>query len=573
MRNNPISTLAFRIRDALGRFPGTSWLIGGAEAECSHTLRQGMLASLLIMVGSWGVGWLPMTPGSLLAANPLLLPLRTTTSGAVVCAVLLILGALLLLRSWLRLSQRVGRWDDAATGVMMRALLMWGVPLLATVPIFSRDVFSYLAQGRLLHAGLNPYESGVSQLPGWFMEGADGLWAESPSPYGPLFLVIAQLFWFISGGVPEVAILLFRMVSVIGIALIVYAVPRLARAFGSQPAWALWVSLLNPLSLLVFLPAAHNDSLMIGLMMTGCWLALGKRRLFAVLALVAAIAVKPTAMVVLPFAVLLSLDSTRSYVLRFREWAFGGVIAIGLLVAGGYALGIGLGWVTASLGAGGAIPQTAPVGLLGTGIGMLVAPLTGADVESVAQIVYAAARAAAAILLIFMLLQPRLGNPVLWSAYGLAAVVLSSSIIQPWYLLWVLPLFAVVHVYRGPVLMLVTGIVTAMVLMSTVGQLSVAQWVDTRVVIGSAVSVAVVYLIYIVFFDPNTADLFDVRQRSQRWNSADGWLRLRRLSTPHTSWTSRAGEPAPPRTAAPRSISPTPQPGQEPDCPPERPTA
>lgn len=537
MHANPVSRNAERVRTVLGQWPPTAWLIGGEEAAASHTARQGLLAALMIMVGSWGVGWLAMTPQSLLALNPLLLPLRTTTAGVVVCTVLLVLGALLLLRSWLRLSQRVGSWSPRATSVMRRTLFMWAAPLMFSLPIFSRDVYSYLAQGRVLHAGLNPYEDGVSELPGWFMEGADGLWAESPSPYGPLFLVLAQIIWFVSGGVPEIAILLFRFLSLIGMALMLYCIPRLARAFGSEPSWALWLCLLNPMTLLVFVAAAHNDSLMIGLMLAGTLAALRRRRLLGVLLLVAAIAVKPIALVVLPFILLLPLKDTASLWRRAREWALGGAVAVALLVAGGAALGIGLGWVSAALGAGAEVLQAAPVGLLGIGIGAVVEVLSGVDAALVTEAVYTVARVVAGVVVATLLLRRSVGNPVLWAAYGLTVVVLTSSIIQPWYLLWLLPFFAVVHVYRGRALVLVTTIITVMVLLSMVGQLSVAQWIDAGVINTIAISVVSLYLIYVVFLDPNTTEFFDMRRRSQRWNAEFGWRRLRELTPPRRSWT------------------------------------
>lgn len=388
----------------------------------------------------------------------------------------------------------------------------------------------------MLHAGLNPYEHGVSELPGWFMEGADGLWAQSPSPYGPLFLVLAQLIWFVSAGIPEVSILLFRGLSLIGMALMLYCIPRLARAFGSEPSWALWLCLLNPMTLLVFLPAAHNDSLMIGLMLAGTLAALRRKRVLGIVLVVAAIAVKPIAMVVLPFILLLPLRSTAALRHRFREWAIGGTAAAVLLIAGGAALGIGLGWVSAALGAGGAVLQAAPVGLLGIGLGAALNAMTGVDADLVAETVYTLARAAAGAMIAWMLLRRNVGNPVLWAGYGLTLVVLTSSVIQPWYLLWLLPFYAVVHIYRGRVLVLVTTVITVMVLLSMVGQLSVAQWINEAAIHAIAIAVVTLYLIYVVFLDPNTTEFFDMRRRSQRWNAQRGWQRLRELDTPRTSW-------------------------------------
>ncbi|MDR8018704.1 polyprenol phosphomannose-dependent alpha 1,6 mannosyltransferase MptB [Nesterenkonia aerolata] len=536
MRDSRLTRAASGLRDLLGRFPGTSWLIGGEEAEASHTLRQGMLGSLLIMVGSWGVGWLATTPGSVLVVNPLLLPLRTTTAGVVTCIVLLALGSLLLVRSWLRISQRLGGWGPHAVPVLRRALVMWGAPLLFTVPIFSRDVYSYIAQGRALHAGLNPYETGISELPGWFAEGADGLWAESPSPYGPLFLALARLIWFSSDDVPEAAVVLFRLLSLLGVVLMVVFIPRLAEGLGSDASWALWLCLLNPLSLLVFIAAAHNDALMIGLMVAGCWAMLTQRRWWGAGLLLGAVTIKPIALVVVPFAVLLLLSDTSSRRARLRQWLWIGVIAVLVLGVLGLSLRVGFGWIPAALGAGSAALPAAPVGLLGLGLGEAAAAVTAVDADTVAAVFFAVVRLFSGVVVAWLLLRPRLGNPVLWAGYGLAVVVVLSSVLQPWYLLWLLPLFAVVHVYRGRILVLVSLLITLLVVGVIVLQVSVAQWIDATTVQLIGVGVGLAYLVYLLFFDPNTAELFDISRRSERWNRSEGWARLRELSSPAVSW-------------------------------------
>ncbi len=522
------------LRRWMSGFLLTRWLIGGPEGQASHTMRQGLLASLMIMVGSWGAGWIPMHAA--VAVHPAVLPLRTTDEGAITSAILLVIGALLLMRSWLRLVQRIDIRGPRAVPAMRKALIMWSAPMLLCLPIFSRDVYSYMAQGRVLHAGLNPYESGVSELPGWYAEGADGLWAESPSPYGPLFLIIAQTVWYATDGSPELGILAFRALSVLGVILMVTYIPKLASAFGARPAWAIWLCLLNPLSLIVFIPAAHNDPLMIGLVLASAWYALRRRRLAAVLLITAAVAVKPIAMVLLPFIVLLALPDTRSYLLRIREWAFGGGLSGALLIGGGLALGVGLGWFTAALSAGSAVMQAAPVGLTGIGIGELAALMSDLDSDAVAVTVYDLARLLSALVLAAILLKPRLGNPMLWSAYGLTVVVLASSVIQPWYLLWLLPLYAVVHSYRGRVMTGIILLITVVVLLAIVGQLSVPQWMDQWAVRGAAGGVGALYLVYLAVFDPSTSRMFTFRHRSERWNAADGWLKLRELSTPETSW-------------------------------------
>ncbi len=146
--------------------------------------------------------------------------------------------------------------------------------------------------------------------------------------------------------------------------------------------------------------------------------------------------------------------------------------------------------------------QAAPVGLTGIGIGELAALMSDLDSDAVAVTVYDLARLLSALVLAAILLKPRLGNPMLWSAYGLTVVVLASSVIQPWYLLWLLPLYAVVHSYRGRVMTGIILLITVVVLLAIVGQLSVPQWMDQWAVRGPPHGVGALYLVYLAVFDP-----------------------------------------------------------------------
>src|SRR5699024_250395 len=101
---------------------------------------------------------------------------------------------------------------------------------------------------------------------------------------------------------------------------------------------------------------------------------------------------------------------------------------------------------------------------------------------------------------------------------------------------WILPLFAVVHVYRGRAMVAVVLLLSVLTLLPLIGQLSVAQWMDTLLVQAIVIAVAALYLIYIVFFDPNTTTLFSFQRASQRWNAAQGWQSLKELPKPQTSW-------------------------------------
>ena len=76
-----------------------------------------------------------------------------------------------------------------------RTLLLWVLPLLVAPPMYSRDVYSYLAQSEIAIGGLDPYRVGPAHglgLDHVFTLSVPTMWRETPAPYGPLFLWIGQ---------------------------------------------------------------------------------------------------------------------------------------------------------------------------------------------------------------------------------------------------------------------------------------------------------------------------------------------------------------------------------------------
>ena len=61
-----------------------------------------------------------------------------------------------------------------------------------------------------------------------------------------------------------VGTLLQRLVELVGVAMIVWALPRLARICGFDPVAALWLGALNPLVLFHLIGGGHNEALMLG---------------------------------------------------------------------------------------------------------------------------------------------------------------------------------------------------------------------------------------------------------------------------------------------------------------------
>lgn len=506
-RTAALTEAVYGLRHHIEHLPILHRLAGGDEAKRGVAMAQGFLASLMIMVGSWGVGWLAQSQDSLFARTTVLNPLRVETAGVIVCTILLALGSMIMCRAWLRFGQRGGPNSRASVVTVRNTVLLWTAPLLFAFPIFSRDVYSYLGQGRLMHAGLSPYANWISQLPGWFAQGSDSLWAESASPYGPLFLLAAQGVYFITGGIPELAVLLFRVLAIGGVLLCLYAVPRLAERLGSDPTWAVWISLANPLFLLTMVGGVHNDALMMGGVLLGfLWVYQG-RRFAGVLAVSAAIAIKPIVVLALPFIGLAMVPATARIGSRIRAWAYTALVSGVTLTFLGWVSGLWFGWIKAMASAGSAAFPYAPVGLLGLGIGWLVEQ-AGGNLSSTANGVYTGFKVVALALAIWLAFRRPATSPVLYSALALLASVLLAPIIQPWYLLWLVPFFAVTRVYSGRWTRFWYLLSMVLVLVGVVDQLSVAQWISLLWVRVLAAAIGLLYLGYLVFSDPKTSFIF-----------------------------------------------------------------
>ena len=103
----------------------------------------------------------------------------------------------LIVLSWVLIGRLAlpGRPRRLSRSQLSHTLAMWAVPLLVTPPLFSRDVYSYLAIGSMMAHGFNPYESGPYDTLGDadpYAHQVDVRWQHTASPYGPVYLLIAR---------------------------------------------------------------------------------------------------------------------------------------------------------------------------------------------------------------------------------------------------------------------------------------------------------------------------------------------------------------------------------------------
>src|SRR6185503_6822839 len=85
---------------------------------------------------------------------------------------------------------------------------------------------------------------------------------------GPLFLLVAGWAVALGGSLPAVVAGL-RIIALAGLGLLAAGLPVLARRAGIEPARAVWTVLACPLVLIHLVSGAHNDALMVGLMVAG----------------------------------------------------------------------------------------------------------------------------------------------------------------------------------------------------------------------------------------------------------------------------------------------------------------
>ena len=104
------------------------------------------------------------------------------------------------------------------------------------MPVFSRDTYSYLAQGALLRDGFDPYAVGPVANPNVLLDNVSPIWTITTAPYGPVFILVAKLVTMVIGNHVIAGTMLLRLCMLPGLALLIWATPRLARHLGANGA-------------------------------------------------------------------------------------------------------------------------------------------------------------------------------------------------------------------------------------------------------------------------------------------------------------------------------------------------
>jgi hypothetical protein len=313
--------------------------------------------------------------------------------------------------------------------------------LLMSPPLQLTDMFNYLGYARLgaLH-GLNPYTHVIAAEvhdPVYRMS----TWHHLRSPYGQLFTAATYLLPL---GSLAGSYWLVKVLTVLASLAFLALVWQCARALGRDPRFALVFVAFNPIYLVYAIGGFHNDFFMLVPSLGAVALLLARRDRAAGAVLMLAVAVKFTAILLLPFLLVAVLPARR----RAFEILQGAAAAALPLVALSVAL-FGLSFPNlqdqSTLLTNFSIPNT--VGLiLGSGgtptllrifdLGVLVA--------------------------VIVLLRQR-GDWIARAGWATLALLASLAWLMPWYVIWLAPLAALgtsPRLRRATVVMTVFLIVT-----------------------------------------------------------------------------------------------------------------
>lgn len=327
---------------------------------------------------------------------------------------------------------------------------LWSLPMLFALPMHSRDAYAYAATGWQVAHGLNPYVTplGDADLPG-LLVGVH--WFTTTSVYPSLSLELFGAIARMTGGDLYWTLVALRLPSLLALAVLALVLPALARRFGLDPRLVLWAGLLNPIMLIQLVGGVHNDALMVALGVAA-FLAVTDLGWKGWRGLLVAGVLLGTAMGIKQSAALYGLGVVAvAWGLRIRQgngWprliataAVPGAVTVGTFLL--LSLPRGLGWRNPTAGNPIEATSNAPLSWVASFLRyhhVFSFPVANAVVTAISTILIVAV-----ILVVWIRFGPRgsgIGQPWLFAIAVLVAFNVAGPALQPWYLTWVIPLYA-----------------------------------------------------------------------------------------------------------------------------------
>jgi hypothetical protein len=313
--------------------------------------------------------------------------------------------------------------DSIRVRVGLGAIVLLHLIFVIAPPLLSSDLFNYVGYARLdtVH-GLNPYIHPLSAAPtdpSYVYVG----WPLNTTAYGPLFTLASLPLGWVSF---TTAIWLLKSVTALASLGCVALVWACATRLGRPPLPATLFFGLNPVLLAYAVGGAHNDLLMLAAALGGIYLLLGGRE-SGMAALVGAVAVKSSSVVLLPFALLGSKRPGRALI-----WGVLAAVIVGAITVLAFGTHVSSLLHVLQRDARLETPNDVP-GVINDVLGLGLANRTLGRIGMLVLV------SAVALLLIRVY---RGGDWLENAGWATCAVIVTTTWFLPWYLIWFLPLAA-----------------------------------------------------------------------------------------------------------------------------------
>jgi alpha-1,6-mannosyltransferase len=347
--------------------PATDDAIGKPSLSLRRSGALGLVATLLITVGVLLGGptyethvpgaWFFGMPGGLFGSIG-----SSKVTPPIYAAIAVYAGLILLTRVWIGLLRKLMAHRGIPVKRVIVVVVIWAIPLLLAPPLFSRDVYSYAGQGEMVSHHIDPYVYGTGVLGTTpFSTFPDSVWKNTPSPYGPTFLSVDGVLNDMSGHQIVPDLLLLRLLEVSSLALAAAAIASLARASGRDPAQAVLLGAGSPLVLVTLIGGAHNDALMVALLLAGLAVARRFGTIPGIVLCALAAGVKSPAALGVVFLGWVWAGPGASVRRRVMHTAIAGVIALATMQIVAMVSGIGWGWLRTSTAADKSFTLVTPI--------------------------------------------------------------------------------------------------------------------------------------------------------------------------------------------------------------------
>lgn len=277
-------------------------------------------------------------PFSLLSHGTDLTDLGKLTDHQPIAAVLITAGliALFALYAFVLFSVPNGQ---TALPIALGGTALFSLTLIFLYPATAIDVYNYAVEGHVaVYHQINPMITAPSQAVGDTFVSYAGNWADSPSPYGPIWILLTMLDALVAGSNVVLAILLLKALAAVAVVATTFLLAWSFRDRGAhESALAAMLFGWNPLVQLELVGNGHNDAVLTLFVIAALVCLAKKQPTLGAIGIGASVLIKFLTLGAIPLLLLAkALDTTQWPRIRFAR-VVGYAVVIAALGVAAYA--------------------------------------------------------------------------------------------------------------------------------------------------------------------------------------------------------------------------------------------